>query len=70
MDLLLQLKDEDILADEPTGALDSKSSSQLLDVFSEINKNGQTILMVTHSAKVASHGGRVLRTYISWNRIL
>lgn len=51
---------EIILADEPTGALDSKSSSQLLDTFSQINRNGQTILMVTHSAKAASHAGRVL----------
>lgn len=51
---------EIILADEPTGALDSKSSSQLLDTFSQINKNGQTVLMVTHSAKAASHAGRVL----------
>lgn len=51
---------EIILADEPTGALDSRSTSQLLDVFSQINKRGQTILMVTHSARAASHAGRVL----------
>ena len=49
-----------ILADEPTGALDSKSSSQLLEMFSKINKEGQTILMVTHSIQAASHAGRVL----------
>lgn len=49
-----------ILADEPTGALDSKSSNQLLKVFEKINKEGQTILMVTHSISAASHGGRVL----------
>ncbi|MDE7365385.1 MAG: ABC transporter ATP-binding protein, partial [Ruminococcus sp.] len=49
-----------ILADEPTGALDSKSSSNLLDIFNEINHLGQTILMVTHSAKAASRAGRVL----------
>lgn len=49
-----------ILADEPTGALDSKSSSNLLDIFNEINQLGQTILMVTHSAKAASRAGRVL----------
>lgn len=49
-----------VLADEPTGALDSKSSEQLLNIFSEINKEGQTILMVTHSTKAASHAGRVL----------
>ena len=51
---------EIILADEPTGALDSKSTGQLLDIFSQINKTGQTILMVTHSTKAASHAGRVL----------
>ena len=49
-----------ILADEPTGALDSKSTDELLSLFSEINRNGQTILMVTHSVKAASHAGRVL----------
>lgn len=49
-----------ILADEPTGALDSKSTDNLLHVFSEINDEGQTILMVTHSTKAASHAGRVL----------
>lgn len=49
-----------ILADEPTGALDSKSSEQLLDVFEKINEYGQTILMVTHSTKAASRASRVL----------
>ncbi|MEA4828341.1 ABC transporter ATP-binding protein [Clostridium sp. JNZ J1-5] len=49
-----------ILADEPTGALDSKATDQLLKLFSEINREGQTILMVTHSTKAASHAGRVL----------
>lgn len=49
-----------ILADEPTGALDSKSTSGLLKLFNEINKDGQTILMVTHSTKAASHAKRVL----------
>ncbi|MEG2289862.1 MAG: ABC transporter ATP-binding protein [Clostridium sp.] len=49
-----------ILADEPTGALDSKATDQLLKLFSEINKDGQTILMVTHSTKAASHASRVL----------
>ena len=49
-----------ILADEPTGALDSQSSSDLLRVFSRINEEGQTILMVTHSTDAASHAGRVL----------
>lgn len=49
-----------ILADEPTGALDSKSTDELLELFSAINQEGQTILMVTHSVKAASHAERVL----------
>ncbi len=49
-----------VLADEPTGALDSKATDHLLHLFSEINREGQTILMVTHSVKAASHAGRVL----------
>lgn len=49
-----------ILADEPTGALDSRSSDELLGLFSRINQSGQTILMVTHSVKAASCAGRVL----------
>ena len=49
-----------LLADEPTGALDSRSSDQLLALFAEINRSGQTIVMVTHSVKAASHAGRVL----------
>ncbi len=49
-----------ILADEPTGALDSRSSSQLLKQFTALNAKGRTILMVTHSAMAASHAGRVL----------
>lgn len=49
-----------VLADEPTGALDSKSTDELLRLFGDINRAGRTILMVTHSAKAASHAGRVL----------
>ena len=49
-----------ILADAPTGALDSRSTDELLDLFAQINRQGQTILMVTHSVKAASHAGRVL----------
>ncbi len=49
-----------ILADEPTGALDSKATEQLLHLFTSINDDGQTILMVTHSIKAASHAKRVL----------
>ena len=49
-----------VLADEPTGALDSKATDHLLSLFTEINQLGQTILMVTHSTKAASHAKRVL----------
>lgn len=49
-----------ILADEPTGALDSKSSDELLSLFKKVNQMGQTILMVTHSTKAASNASRVL----------
>lgn len=49
-----------ILADEPTGALDSRATDELLKIFGKINANGQTILMVTHSTKAASHAKRVL----------
>ena len=49
-----------VLADEPTGALDSRSTDELLRLFEAINKEGQTILMVTHSTKAASHAKRVL----------
>ena len=49
-----------ILADEPTGALDSKSSDELLSLFADVNHMGQTVLMVTHSARAASRSGRVL----------
>lgn len=53
-------KPQIILADEPTGALDSKASGKLLRIFAEINREGQTILMVTHSIQAASHAKRVL----------
>ena len=49
-----------LLADEPTGALDSKATDGLLRLFNGINESGQTFLMVTHSVKAASHAGRVL----------
>ncbi|MBR8697529.1 ABC transporter ATP-binding protein [Enterococcus gallinarum] len=49
-----------LLADEPTGALDSKTSDQLLTLFQQINQNGQTIIMVTHSSIAASRAQRVL----------
>mgnify|MGYP003274562672 CR=1 FL=1 len=49
-----------LLADEPTGALDSRAADGLLRLFAQINEGGQTILMVTHSVRAASHAGRVL----------
>ncbi len=49
-----------ILADEPTGALDSRSTSELLKVFDQVHEEGQTILMVTHSVTAACHASRVL----------
>lgn len=49
-----------ILADEPTGALDSKATDKLLNIFQAINQGGQTIVMVTHSVRAASRAGRAL----------
>lgn len=49
-----------VLADEPTGALDSRATDELLRLFTQINRDGHTILMVTHSVKAASHASRVL----------
>ncbi len=49
-----------ILADEPTGALDSRSAGQIMDIFSGLNRDGQTILMVTHSVQAASKANRIL----------
>ncbi|MBH1940218.1 ABC transporter ATP-binding protein [Mobilitalea sibirica] len=53
-------KPQIVLADEPTGALDSKAANKLLNIFADINKDGQTILMVTHSIQAASRANRVL----------
>lgn len=53
-------KPDILLADEPTGALDSKSTGELLETFERLHGEGQTILMVTHSVRAASHAGRVL----------
>ncbi len=56
----LMMRPRLLFADEPTGALDSKAADGLLSLFTDINAGGQTILLVTHSAKAASHAGRVL----------
>ena len=56
----LIIEPELLLADEPTGALDSKSADSLMKLFNQINQKGQTILMVTHSIKAASNASRVL----------
>ena len=56
----LMMKPKIVLADEPTGALESKSTDELLRLFGQIHKGGQTILMVTHSVKAASCADRVL----------
>ena len=49
-----------LLADEPTGALDSKSSSQVMDLFQSLNDDGVTILMITHDAEIAEYAGRTV----------
>lgn len=49
-----------LLADEPTGALDSRSNEKLLDIFCQLHQDGQTVIMATHSVRVASHASRVL----------
>jgi putative ABC transport system ATP-binding protein len=50
-----------ILADEPTGNLDSKTGASIMGLLVELNAEGRTILMVTHDAKVAVHAGRILQ---------
>lgn len=60
IDRALITKPEMLFADEPTGALDSNSTRELLKVFKELNLEGQTILMVTHSIMAASEANRVL----------
>ena len=56
----LSKKPRVLYLDEPTGALDSRATDGLLDIFNDINQDGQTILMVTHSTKAASRAGRVM----------
>ena len=50
-----------VLADEPTGNLDSRTSVEIMELFSELNRQGQTILMVTHEEEIAAHANRLIR---------
>lgn len=50
-----------LLADEPTGALDSKSGAQVMELFEKLNEDGVTIVMITHDPKIAAHAKRVIR---------
>jgi putative ABC transport system ATP-binding protein len=50
-----------ILADEPTGNLDSSTTLEILTLFAELNKNGKTIILVTHEDEVARHTKRIVR---------
>lgn len=50
-----------ILADEPTGALDSHTSLEIMDIFQQLNRDGATIILVTHEEDIAKHAGRILR---------
>jgi putative ABC transport system ATP-binding protein len=50
-----------ILADEPTGALDQKTGAQIMELFEELNKEGRTIVMITHDRSIASHAQRIVR---------
>lgn len=49
-----------ILADEPTGALDTKTSAEIMELFKRLNKEGKTVVIVTHDPKVAEQCGRVI----------
>ena len=48
-----------LLADEPTGALDSKSGAQIMELFQKLNEEGVTIVMITHDKKIADHAKQV-----------
>ena len=54
-------KPEIILADEPTGALDSKTSNELMEVLQRLNEEGQTIILITHDINVARKASRIVR---------
>lgn len=49
-----------LLADEPTGALDQKTGAQVMDLFHDLNKEGRTIIMITHDSKIAAHASRIV----------
>ena len=50
-----------LLADEPTGALDQKTGAQVMDIFNQLNREGRTIIMITHDANIARHAKRIVR---------
>lgn len=50
-----------LLADEPTGALDQKTGAQVMDIFNELNREGRTIIMITHDVNIARHAKRIVR---------
>jgi putative ABC transport system ATP-binding protein len=50
-----------ILADEPTGNLDSKTSNEIMDIFSKIHEGGNTVILVTHEEEIANHAHRIIR---------
>ena len=52
-----------LLADEPTGALDSKSGQQIMDIFDELHEQGMTIVMITHEQAIADRAERILYIY-------
>jgi len=51
-----------LLADEPTGNLDSRTAEEVLEIFRELNRAGKTILLITHESDVARHAGRVIQS--------
>ena len=54
------IRDRLLLADEPTGALDSKSGEQVMEIFSNLHKEGSTIVMITHEKSIAEHAQKIL----------
>ena len=52
-----------LLADEPTGALDSKSGQQIMDIFDKLHQDGMTIVMITHERAIAERAERILYIY-------